>query len=74
MAGYSTNAVTNSQSVNSNLVRVTKPVNVKDNLNLTGNFNFGFPVRKLKSRINMGPTGTHMRGINLLNDRDRVEG
>ena len=70
MAGYTTNAVTNSQSVNSNLVRVTKPVNVKDNLNLTGNFNFGFPIRKLKSRINVGPTGTYMRGINLLNDRE----
>jgi hypothetical protein len=56
--------------VNSNLVRVTKPVNVKDNLNLTGNFNFGFPIRKLKSRVNLGPTATYMRGINLLNDRE----
>jgi hypothetical protein len=69
-AGYILNSVTNSQTVNSNLVRVTKPVNVKDNLNLTGNFNFGFPIRKLKSRVNVGPTATYLRGINLLNDRE----
>jgi hypothetical protein len=29
---------------------------------------FGFPIKKLKSRFNVGPTGTYVRGLNLLND------
>lgn len=67
---YTLNSITSSQAVNSNLVRVTKPVNVKDNLNLNANISFGFPVKKLNSRFNIGPTSTYVRGINLLNEKE----
>ncbi|MBY0435182.1 MAG: outer membrane beta-barrel family protein, partial [Cyclobacteriaceae bacterium] len=67
---YTTNAITNSQSVNQNLIRTTKPVNVRDNLLLNGNFNVGFPIKKLNSRINIGPTGQYLSLINLLNETE----
>jgi hypothetical protein len=36
--------------------------------------NFGFPVKKLKSRFNLGPTATYFRSINILNeDESSVE-
>jgi outer membrane receptor protein involved in Fe transport len=69
-ATYSLNAITNSQTVNDSLVRVTQPVNVKDNLNVSANFNFGFPIKKLNSRFNIGPTASATRSINLLNDQE----
>lgn len=68
-ANYTLNSIIYSQTVNSNLVRLTKPVNVKDNINVNANLNFGFPLKALKSRINLGPTATYMRGINVLNEQ-----
>jgi outer membrane receptor protein involved in Fe transport len=64
---YTLNSIINSQSVNENLVRLTIPVNVKDNMNLNANMSFGFPIKKINSRFNVGPTGTYVRGINVLN-------
>lgn len=69
-AVYTTNSISNSQTVNEQLVRTTMPVNVKDNLLVSGNFNFGFPIRKLKSRFNVGPTLRHTESINLLNEQE----
>jgi hypothetical protein len=69
-ANYAANSIINSQSVTSSLVRITKPVNVKDNLTVSGNFNFGFPIKALKSRFNVGPNVLYSRGINLLNDQE----
>lgn len=69
-ATYTTNAIANSQTVNANLVRTTQPVNVKDNLNLSANLNAGFPLRKIFSRFNIGPTASYTKSINLLNDEN----
>ncbi len=66
-ATYTTNSIINAQTVNDKFVRLTTPVNVKDNLNLNANVNFGFPVRPLKSRFTIGPTGSYTKGINVLN-------
>ncbi|NOS56362.1 MAG: TonB-dependent receptor, partial [Cyclobacteriaceae bacterium] len=68
-AAYTTNAIANSQTVDpTNFVRTSKPVNVRDNLRINGNFNLGVPIRKLNSRFNIGPTFSITNGINLLND------
>ncbi|MBL7847687.1 MAG: TonB-dependent receptor family protein [Cyclobacteriaceae bacterium] len=65
---YTTNAITYSQSVDpETLVRLTVPVNVADNMRINGNFNFGFPIRAISSRISLGPTFTYNRGITLIN-------
>lgn len=65
---YTTNAIAYSQTVDpQTLVRLTVPVNVDYNLRLSGNFNFGFPIRKLNSRFSVGPNYTYNRGITLIN-------
>lgn len=70
-SAYTTNAIANSQTVNpTDFVRTSKPVNVRDNLQLNGNFSFGFPVKKLNSRFSVGPTVSYTNGINLLNDQE----
>lgn len=71
-AMYLENAITNSQSVDAQLVRTTKPVNVRSSKNLSGNFNFGFPVSKWMSRFNVGPSATLSESITLLNDQENV--
>jgi hypothetical protein len=68
-ATYTTSAIASSQTVNQSLIRTTKPVNVSDNLMLVGNVSFGFPVKKLNSRFSIGPTGTYLNMINVLNEK-----
>ncbi|MBL7851714.1 MAG: outer membrane beta-barrel protein [Cyclobacteriaceae bacterium] len=65
---YTTNAIAYSQTVDpQTLVRLTVPVNVDYNLRISGNFNFGFPIRKINSRVSVGPNYTYNRGITLIN-------
>ncbi len=67
---YTTDAITQGQQVNPvNFIRTTRPENVAYNFTLTGNASFGFPVTRLKSRLNVGPNLTYNQGINLLNGR-----
>lgn len=67
-ANITKNAFANSQTVDSKLIRTTKPVNVSENIAINGNFSFGFPIEKLKSRVSIGPSGSYNKGINLLNN------
>ncbi len=66
-ATYTANAISWSQTVNQNLVRLTMPVNVNDNLLVSSNFSLGFPLKKLNGRFNVGPTASYTKAINLLN-------
>jgi hypothetical protein len=65
---YSTNRITLAQNINQQFVRTTTPVNVRDNLFITSNLSFGFPIKKLSSRINLSNNNTFSEGINLLNE------
>jgi outer membrane receptor protein involved in Fe transport len=65
---YTTNALTTAQYIDQNLVRTSTPVNVDNNLSMSGNASFMFPVTKLKSRFTVGSTYRNQRSINLLND------
>lgn len=69
-ASYMRNAIRNSQTVDENFVRTTKPVNVDRATNLNININAGFPISKLKSRFNIGPTASLSESINVLNDQE----
>jgi hypothetical protein len=70
-AVYTTNAIATSQTVDPvSFVRTSKPVNVKDNLQLNGNFSLGFPLKKINSRFSIGPTISYTNSINLLNDQE----
>lgn len=64
------NAIVYSQSVNDSLVRTTKPVNVKSAQSLNANVNAGFPVKKLNSRFNVGPTISFSESITVLNNQE----
>jgi hypothetical protein len=67
-ANYTANAISNSQSVDKNLVRTTKPVNVKNSTSWSGNFSMGIPVKKWDSRFNIGPNYSGSTSASLLND------
>lgn len=67
-AVYTTNKIVNSQLIDRQFVRTTQPVNVADFLNASANLNFGFPIRPLKSRLNLSGRGGGSRTINLLNN------
>lgn len=67
---YVRNAIVYSQSVNDSLVRTTKPVNVSSSQSVSANINFGFPIRKLLSRFNVGPTMSLSENISVLNEQE----
>jgi outer membrane receptor protein involved in Fe transport len=71
-SAYTTNAIAYSQSVDEKLVRLSMPVNVNDNVNVRGNFNLAFPIKKLNGRFSVGPSTTFVRNINLLNDQENT--
>jgi hypothetical protein len=67
---FTENAIVNAQTIDERLVRVTQPVNVKNNRTANVLFNVGFPVKAIKSRFNIGPNITYNQGLNLLNSRE----
>jgi hypothetical protein len=67
-ADYTTNAIANAVSVDENLVRTTKPVNVGDNLSLRTSFNINFAATELKSRFMIGANVSRSESVNVLND------
>lgn len=69
---YTANTISSSQSVDNNLVRTTKPVNVKNSMTLTSNFSIGIPVKAWNSRFNIGPNFTGSSSASLLNDIDNT--
>jgi hypothetical protein len=66
-ADYINNAITNSVSVDENLVRTTTPVNVDNNVNLRGNVNLNIGVTRLKSNFMFGSSVSRMQSVNVLN-------
>lgn len=65
---YTTDKITNSQSVNNLFVRTTKPVNVEDEYNLRGNVNYGFRIKPIKTRASLGMNLTYVRSLAPIND------
>ncbi len=46
----------------------TKPVNINGALNISGFVNYGFPIKKLKSNVNLTTTLMYSKDINLFNN------
>jgi len=70
-ATYTKNAIANSQTVDEETyARITQPVNVGHTQSLNGNVSFGFPVKKLNSRFNIGPTASFSDGVSVLQDQE----
>ncbi len=72
-ASYMKNAIVNSQSTDpATFARTTKPVNVISSKTMNANFNGGFPIKKLNSRFNFGPTASISESITVLNDQENT--
>ncbi len=67
---YTTNAITNAQYINDQLIRTTRPVNVANNLSALGNANLSFRVRKINSRLSLGTNLRNLQSISILNDTE----
>ncbi|MCQ8206028.1 hypothetical protein NP569_27500, partial [Vibrio parahaemolyticus] len=50
--------------------RQSRPVNVDGNFTLFGNINAGFPIKKLKSRIDVGMGYSFFRTNGVLNTQN----
>lgn len=75
-ATYTTDAITNSQTENANRGITTMPVNVSQNMSVSGNFNGSIPVSKLFSRFNIGVSVREQQSISVSeeaqNDIDQL--
>lgn len=72
-AAYMKNAIVNSQFTDPvTFARTTKPVNVSSSKSVNANFNGGFPIKKLNSRFNLGPTASLSESITILNDQENT--
>ncbi len=70
-AEYVNNAITHAVSIDDQLIRTIMPVNTEHNLNLRGNFNMNFGIERLKSRMMVGTTLSHLQSTDILNDESQ---
>lgn len=67
---YTTDRITNAQSIDENFVRTIQPVNVKNDFSLAADISYSSPLRFIKSRINLSGNTEIGRGINFLNAQE----
>lgn len=67
-ATYTTDAITNGQSVGDRGAITTTPVNVDNNMNISGNVNASIPIAKLFSRFNIGLNAREQKSISVSNE------
>lgn len=68
----SQDAIVNSDSVKNNGSRSSKPVNADGVYTVTGNFGYGFSVKKLKSRFDIGSSISYNRNVAFLNNEKNL--
>jgi hypothetical protein len=61
------NAITTAQAWTSNGIRILRPENVESNQRYMGDFNFGFPITAITSRVSLGGNVTNERGYTVIN-------
>jgi len=62
-----TNAIVQSDSITPYGAQVTKPVNTDGVQNVFGNLEYGFPLKKLHSRLEVGSSGNIGKSISFIN-------
>lgn len=70
-ADYVNNAITNTVTVDPQLIRTISPVNVDRNLNLRSNANINLSFTPIKSRLSGGISYNHMQSVNILNSQEQ---
>jgi hypothetical protein len=61
------NAITTAQAWTVNGIRILRPENVESNQRYMGDFNFGFPITAITSRVSLGGNLTNERGYTVIN-------
>lgn len=67
---YTSNAIVTAQSFSEQGVSTLQPENVDNNLSMNLFTNFGFPIRKLKSRLNFGTNLSEQQVISVFNEQE----
>ncbi len=66
-ANYSINPISWEQSIDENLVKLNKPVNVADGYNAGANIKFATPIRRLGLKIDLGLNESWAKSYNIIN-------
>jgi len=66
---YIANSYTRAITYNEDFVRISQSINVKNNYSINLNGYVSFPLKKLKSTINLGPNANYRKGISVLNGK-----
>lgn len=71
-ANLNQSAIVSADEIKNNGSRVTRPVNANGVYNIFGNINYGFPIRKLKSRLELESNFVYYHTISFLNDNRSI--
>jgi len=66
------NAIVDSEDILPGAVRVSKPVNTNGVMNFFSSVNKGFPIKKLKSRIELSMGYNYSRNISFINQQENA--
>lgn len=66
-ANYASNAIANSQT-QTQTGWLSKPINVRNSMNVNATINVGIPMKTINSRFNIGPNFTISNAINFTNE------
>ncbi len=66
-ATLTNNAIVNAEIIHPNGARISMPVNANGNFLLFGSVNAGFPLKKLKSRVDIGLGTNMLHNISIVN-------
>lgn len=64
---YTSNKITNAQTIDQLLVRTSKPINVAYDYMTSVNINYGFRIKPLKTRVSFSPNISYNRGFAFVN-------
>jgi hypothetical protein len=69
---YTNDKITYAQLVDTNFVRTSLPVNVRNDLSINGNFNYGLPLNGQSLRLNFNSNMGFNQGIGLVNNIENI--
>jgi hypothetical protein len=64
-------AITTSQQITGEQIRISQPVNVSGRQQLNSDVTFGFPINKIKSRFSISGNASLVNSVNILNESEQ---
>ena len=71
--GYTKDKISMSQTINENLTKINRPVNVDYNYYVSSNSNFSTPIRPLGINISARLNESWSKGISVVNSEDNIQ-